>query len=1142
MTIPPHLIDALEAHVAAGAGRAAVHFLPDGVTIGGTLSFGALHEQAQTLAAAWQARYAPGARVLLMLPSGLDYVRAFCACVYAGLIAVPLYEPPSRKPRHQERLRKVVADAAPALIVCPADACEPLAELVGAGIDVAPLSAFAGDAHQWTRPASDGAAVAFLQYTSGSTGSPKGVVVRQRNLIANLELMRHAYGFVPGGAMVNWLPLYHDMGLIGGLLAPLYAGMPCYLMASQTFVKAPSVWMQALSRYSGTASFAPNFAYALCCRTLDDATIATLDLSAWQHAINGAEPIHPGTLAEFAARLKPAGFRAPAASPGYGQAEATLCVSATPADALPVTVRLDKTAFEAGHVRIAAPEADAVELVACGYPQPEHAVAIVNPHTFTRAAPDEIGEIWLSGPSNAEEYWNNPEASRSAFAARIEGEEGNWLRSGDLGFLYQGQVVICSRLKDLIILNGRNLYPHDIEFAITDAVPALRAGRIAAFAQADAELGREQLVIVAEPQRKYLDAASHPSLFAAMRQAARDEADCALDLIVLLEPGTIPMTTSGKISRQGAKQQWLDGTLAVLGSSADSAQARVETLDAASLRVCLAEGGDAVALCRGYLAHLVQALAPRARADFDVAPLALGLDSLALYGLAARLERELGWAPELAELFGERTLGAWAEALAERLLAPEPAGAPEAEAVAPACIEPDTGAVRQSYAQRRLWFLNRLNPDSGEHNLVARIRLAGPLDVAALTARLATLGARHPVLRTIYRDGADGPVQQVDAALAATLAEYDLRAQAPHAQQQALADCAAAERATPFDLERAASLRAQLFRLADDAYELVLTIHHIACDGRSAELLLADLGGAEVAGRGEAPTYAEFARWEAAHWTDAALDAEFAFWSGYLADLPTEHDLGSSVAEAVLSFQLSVPMCERLTVAARARRMTPFMVLLTLYQVVLGYLSGAERFLIGTDVAGRPPHFDATLGFFVNQLALRCDLSGAPTLGELAERVRTDAQAAYAHQALPFDLLVSALAPARVPGRAPLFQAKLNYQPARADGVTLGAARVTGFEVTQALGDFDLVLDLVHGRDGISAQLKHRIDPERACRLQHLWLRLVAEFDTLCAAPLPALMACLADWDHAWQRGRQDAQTDAARSRLNVTRRRTLTV
>ena len=1128
-----HLIDVIEAHAHDRANAPALHFLPDGIDIGETLGFGELHAQVQALAGILQSRYAPGERVLLALPSGLDFVRAFLACMYADLIAVPLFPPQSRKPRHLDRLRNVIADAAPALMLRPSEAAEALAELSQA--DACTVDELLSQPAAWRRPLSHhthGETIAFLQYTSGSTGVPKGVIVRQRNLLANLALMQSAYGFDAHGRMVNWLPLYHDMGLIGGVLAPLYAGMPCYLMAPQTFVKTPSAWLQALSRHRGTASWAPNFAYALCSRTVSDAVIAGLDLSAWTHALNGAEPIHAATLESFRVRFAPAGFAAHAASPAYGQAEATLVASATPPGAFPVVLSLDKTALEQGRAVLASPGSDALELVACGYPQPRHEVAIVDPHEHTRCAPGRIGEIWLAGPSNAEGYWNQPEATRETFEARIAAETGHWLRSGDLGFLHEGQVVVCGRLKDLIILNGRNLYPHDIEFAITDAESGLRAGRIAAFAVPDAALGRERLIVVAEPHRRCVDPASHPALYAAMQAAARDAADCAIDLIVLIEAGTIPMTTSGKISRQGARQAFLNGTLEVIATSAQAHAPMVVT--AQQLREGWARGEDPHTLCRAYLAHTLHTVQTGSGLDFGTSLVANGLDSIALATLASKLHEELGWAPPLPDLYGVRTLADWAEEILHHLPNASPAGD------ARACDDAPSTDIRQSYAQRRLWFSHQLEPDLAQHNVVVHLRLSGAVEPQQLEARLNEAIARHAVLRTVYRDSAEGPMQRVLDAAPFTLPRSDLRALSASAQEATVQARIDRERTTPFDLGTGPVLRAELLSRADGEHEFVLNVHHIAFDGRSADVLLHELASPATT---HTPQYTDHAAWETRQWTHAAVDAELAFWRSHLDGMPRWLDLVSTRGtHSMQSFDLPASLCDRIAQVARQRGMTLFMALLALYEPILHYLTGQDRFLIGTDVANRPPRHDRTIGFFVNQLPIRCRLDGDPTLGELFDRVRAEAHAAYAHQALPFDLLVSGLAPERVAGRSPLFQAKLNYQPACAEGLVLAGARVTRMEVAQALGDFDLVLDLVRGRAGIAATLKHRLDADRASSVQHLWLCLLAEFERLLDHPLSTLRALLREWDHAWHDERRQTHSAQARSRLAHTRRRPLTV
>ncbi|MBP1124417.1 MULTISPECIES: condensation domain-containing protein [Pseudomonas] len=1118
-----HWIDVLEANALHFPQRAALHFLPDGVDVGETLTFAQLHEQSRSLAAALQARYNPGERVLLMLPSSLDYVRTFCACLYAGLIAVPLFPPPSRKPRHLDRVRNVVIDAQPALILAPVEHCEALRELVDHRIDVLTVHDLGTPpAGQWQRPSIDAATVAFLQYTSGSTGTPKGVEVRQRNLIANVELMRQAYGFDEHGAMVNWLPLYHDMGLIGGVLAPLYSGMPCYLMASQTFVNAPSTWLQALSRYRATASFAPNFAYALCNRVVSDSLIAQLDLSAWRHAINGAEPIHPGTLDAFAQRFAACGLNPLAISPGYGQAEATLCVSATPADALPVVLRLDKQVLETGRVALASGDAPAVEFVACGYPQAHHAIAIANPHTFERCAADRIGEVWLQGPSNAEAYWQNPEASRIAFQAQIAGEPGHYLRSGDLGFMHQGQVVICGRLKDLLILNGRNLYPHDIEFAITDSEPGIRTGRIAAFSEMDPVLGREKLVIVAEPQRKFVDPAHHPALFASMQSAVREAADCGIDQIVLVQAGTIPMTTSGKIARQGARTQLAAGTLSIIAQSGATPASPAKRLDVAQLR----EQPD-LATCHQWLAQTLLALNPYLSVNTELSLIGLGLDSIGLADFAARLQRDLGWELDTQSLFGEQTLAHWAQALLIYLGTAAPLANPAPET--------DLNHSHQSFAQRRLWFLHQLNPQDTQHNLVLHLTLHGALDTQALSQRLDALVERHSVLRTVYHDGVDGPQQQAMPASPVQLLVQDN-----------LQDCLAREHATAIDLQHGPLLRAHLISQGD-RHDLLLTLHHIAFDGRSAQLLLAELAAHTSPDR--PLQYLDFARWEAAHWTPSRIAAQQDFWRAHLADVPQTLALGGSGAspgQHRLDFSLPQSRCDALSALAREQGMTLFMLLLACYQLVLKQLGGQPRFLLGTDVSGRPlAAHNEVIGFFVNQLTLRCEVEGESSLGEFFQQVREQAQQAYAHQDLPFDLVVAALAPARRPGHAPLFQVKLNYQPSRSAPTLIAGAHLHTLDVAQAPGDFHLVLDLVHAGHGIDATLKYRgehFDQARALRLQHLWTRLLDEAGDWLSESLPALAARLDTWDQAFQRESQHTQVSAGRSQLLQTKRRSLTL
>ena len=405
--------------------------------------------------------------------------------------------------------------------------------------------------------------MAFLQYTSGSTGTPKGVVLNHANLVHNSALIAHAFEHTRTSLGVFWLPSYHDMGLIGGILQPIYVGRTNVLMSPMTFLQKPFRWLSAITRFRATSAGGPNFAYEHCIQKITPEQRKQLDLSSWKLAFNGAEPVRAETLRRFAEKFAPCGFRAEAFYPCFGLAEATLIVSGGYVAKPPIIRSFDSVALTQGKVReVAGGSPTARDLVGCGQTLPDQKIVIANPETKTTCPPDEIGEIWVSGPSMAQGYWKRPDVTETMFHAHLQDTgDGPFLRTGDLGFMLDGELFVTGRLKDLIILRGVNYYPQDIELTVQRCHPRLRADCGAAFAvEKD---GREQLVLVFEVERH--KQGQFGEVFQAIRRAVAGEHDLNVDAIVLIRAGTVPKTSSGKIQRHACRQSYLDGTLDVVG-------------------------------------------------------------------------------------------------------------------------------------------------------------------------------------------------------------------------------------------------------------------------------------------------------------------------------------------------------------------------------------------------------------------------------------------------------------------------------------------------------------------------------------------------------------------------------------------------
>ena len=560
-----NLIQILQDRATQAPETLAYRFLQDGEGESDWLTFGQLGANVQSTAAYLRTVTNPGDRVLLLYPPGLDFIVAFLGCLCAQVIAVPAYCP-SRN-RHFQRIVAIAQDAQPSLLLTTHNWVERVAsQLQEAGLESLWCASLEGqrstETVDWLSPEIEPDGLAFLQYTSGSTGNPKGVMVSHNNIMANLEMMKTAMHYDESTRFVSWLPLFHDLGLISQVLQSLHLGVPCTLMPPSVFVQKPHCWLQAISHYRATMSAAPNFAYDLCVSRITAAQKATLDLSGWEVALNAAEPIRAETLQRFSETFSECGFRAEAFYPAYGMAEATLMITGGTPRQSPILHSVDAAALE--QHRVVPPLARRQTLVGCGRALVGQQLAVVDPETKVECPPGQIGELWVRGANITQGYWRRDLATRETFAAYLaETNEGPYLRTGDLGWLdASGEFVFTGRQKDLIIVRGRNYYPQDIERIAEKSHPALRANHGAAFS-IDIQ-GQEQLVIAQEIVRSHRHHFKGVAIAQMMREAILDEFNLEVFSVVLLRPNSLLKTSSGKIQRRAMRQAYLQGTLNVL--------------------------------------------------------------------------------------------------------------------------------------------------------------------------------------------------------------------------------------------------------------------------------------------------------------------------------------------------------------------------------------------------------------------------------------------------------------------------------------------------------------------------------------------------------------------------------------------------
>jgi FkbH-like protein len=1079
------LLDLARARARSDAQRPAYIFLEGNGSEGATLTYSQLDRRARAIAAYMHSLGAPGQRVLLQHPPGLDYIVGFLGCLYAGNVAVPAH-PPGQK-RNLHRLQSIVADAGPTIVLGDATAESRLARQF-ASIPELKSACYLrteeiGDEHaeHWREPALTGDSLAFLQYTSGSTSEPRGVMVTHANLLYNQRLIQNAFETSESSVIVSWLPLFHDMGLIGAIMQPLYAGAKCVLMPPSSFLQRPVQWLDAISRYKATTSGGPNFAYELCLRRISDDEMEGLDLRSWTAAFSGAEMVRAETIERFARKFAACGFRKEAFYPCYGLAEATLMVSGGKVGEPPQVLNVTAKSLRGSQIELAEANEAARPLVSCGRSLGDQEVVIVDPDSERPCPQGHIGEIWICGPSVAAGYWNRQKKTDEIFNARSFGLDGKkFLRSGDLGILWNGELYVVGRRKEMMILRGENYYPEDIEDTLRKCHPVLNGEINAVFS---VEVGGEERMIAVHEHAVGRETVDTEAIFAAMRAAIAEDHGVMLHAAILVRRGAIQRTTSGKIQRAQCRNLYLNdewGCTAKKIWPDDEVSAPEPAVQVADLlKLPLEQRLQAIESDLKRQARQILGLVNGAL-ETEVPLVRMGFDSVRAADLAAYVERAWGARLNVVDLLEDWTLRIVVRFVAEHLAAPS-------HQIPRIDVSPDDHLML-SWEQERLWLADQISPGSSAFNLQSGYRIRGPLDVKALELSVKTILQRHDVLHAAFGSVEFFPFQTFQRSGDIALSRLTSDETAATAAEEIITSLVRAESEYSFDLARGKLFRIVLLKMHDLDHVLLLTIHHIISDAWSLRIFERELSLVYAYNTGASSQqlsepqirFTDFVVWQR---QTPISEKQIAYWQEQMAGapdirLPVNSRMPATYSSKPernhFSFQIAPEMAAALQAIAHSQHATLFMVLLCAFRILLGRFCNQQDITVGVPIKARPdPSLEDVIGFFAYPLPIRTRLEGTLTFLDFLAEVRHRVLGAYANQAVPFAKIAQIMRSGGSGSSAAVLPVMFSYLAGPEQGLQLAACDVEPVDVPIGTADCDLFLTLTRSHDGIRGCLAY---------------------------------------------------------------------